>query len=280
MATNLYDIDKTVEVMVARTQATYNPLFSIFSKKNEFNVELGKLSLKDFDTVGEIKAAQVNAQDTETARVETTSSKKTFYKNIFALIRERSSFQGAEGDDALINKIINGLSEQLDKRIWAGTTSFDNNGIFGSADANYVSNASAAIASTLAGLLDKIQTLKDSMETATGKGVVNVLAYGDTKTKLRQINANTAETFSSIIARTANVNMIEVPNNVLVSTESGIIMYRDDMVALNHTAMPRVYDTDEDKKASSKWVKFIFGDAMLDVETKGAMSKQPLTYSS
>lgn len=267
---------------------SYEPIYPLFMGKSQsYSDQVGKLSFKRWETVGDIRQKRITPKDTEMSQINVRQGTKSFNKYFLANQYIRSTLQGADEIEDVIAQVLDEHQKQADDLLITGegTGSGDvlNNGLFHSADSNYTLKSSAAVTAGSDVLIDyykKIMAIVQEADNLSGNKLL--MFYGDTA-----ISNLNAQYVSQPKAFRAALNeglqgkpysIAEMPKEVTPSG-NGFIIANLDKCKLNYTIMPQLKDQGVNNEKMYTWHNFVMGSMMLDVLQKDAIIRQPLTFA-
>jgi hypothetical protein len=158
-----------------------------------------------------------------------------------------------------------------------------NNGLFWSADPNYLLESSSELASTgghLPALHASVVTEKLLADSVAGRKVI--VFYGSTMlAKLCGIY-DSSVTFKSALqsAIGANYSIVEMPSEVTPSATNGFMILNLDQIKLHYTTAPKLSAQGVDERNMEVWHNFLMGSAMVEVLAYKGIIRKPHTFAS
>jgi hypothetical protein len=277
---------RTIEEFMADYQPVYQPLYPLFlGKSQQYAEEVGINNFRRVTAVGDIRAKHITPKDTEIAQVSTNDSKKSFRKYFLANQYVQSSLQEAESVEDVQKQVLDEHQKQADELLLYGGsedngTTLMNNGLFYSGDANYILNSSAAIGDLATLHATIVGQLAIANQISGRKAVVYYGAAAKTKEN-SLYGAAVPVSFKSVLRDVLpeGGTQIDVPVAVDPATGSGVLIVNLDQVKLHYTTLPQLKDQGVNDEKMYVWSNFLMGSMMLECLAKGAIIRQPLTFS-
>lgn len=268
---------------------SYASVYSLFlPRSRSFAEEVGEITHRRVDTVGDIRGQIITPKDTEIKQLAVGEAKKTFRKYFRAIQFQLSHLQKQEGTDDVIAQVLEEHQKHLDEVFSmqestdSGTTVL-NNGLFYSKDANYTLKDSAEVDNAngyLPDLHKKMVALAEEANDVAGRKVMFV--YGDSVRPLFDgVYDSSPVPFKRVLSEVLNDwSIAKLPKNIIPSGANGVIAVNMDKVMLNYTALPSLKKRGTNEEKSYDWFNFLSGSIMLDVEAKNAIIRQPFTLEA
>lgn len=267
---------------------SYEPIYPLFMGKSQsYSDQVGKLSFKRWETVGDIRQKRITPKDTEMSQINVRQGTKTFNKYFLANQYIHSTLQGADEIEDVVAQVLDEHQKQADDLLITGEgTSAGtvlNNGLFHSADSNYTLKSSAAVTAGSDPLIDyykKIMAIVQEADNLSGNKLL--MFYGDTA--ISNLNAqyvSQPKAFRAALSEGLQgkpYSIAEMPKEVTPSG-NGFIIANLDKCKLNYTMMPQLKDQGVNSEKMYTWHNFVMGSMMLDVLQKDAIIRQPLTFA-
>jgi hypothetical protein len=289
MSTNKIVLRETDEIM-ADYKPSYQPFWPILlDNAKSYPEVVGKVNFKRLEAVGNIRAQHYNPKDTHVHQIAAVEKSKTFKKYFFASQFTQSTLQDRDQNEDVIKQVLDENNKFQDDLVLLGegTSAADvvNNGLYWSADPNYLLESSTELAagtdSHLASLHASVVTAKIKADTVAGRKVV--VFYGSTMlTKLSGIYAASSVPFRSALqnALGGNYSLAELPAEVTPSGANGFMILTLDQIMLHYTAVPKLDDQGVDAKNREVWHNFLMGSTMIEVLAYKGIIRQPHTFGA
>lgn len=281
---------RTTEEFMADYTPIYQPFYSLFlGKAQAYAEEVGVMNFKRVDTVGDIRAKHITPKDTEIQEIGVTEGTKTFKKYFLARRYVQSALQSREGVEDIISQVLDEHQRQMDDLFLLGEGTSDstmiNNGLYWSADANYVLESSSALAAGTAA--DHLKAMHTAIMASAAKadlvaGRKVLVVYGSTASaKFDSLYANTDAAFKVRLAEVlgSDYSLVKLPLDVTPSGANGWIIANLDQVKLHYTTLPVLKDQGVNDENMYAWHNFLMGSCMLEVLVKNAVIRQPVTFA-
>lgn len=281
---------RSVEEFMSGYTPIYQPLHPLFlGKAQAYSEQVGKLDFKRLEVVGDVRAKHLTPKDTEMQQIAAAEKSKTFKKYFLANQFVLSDFQDRQGVDDVIAQVLDEHQKQMDDLLMLGegtaANNVVNNGLYWSADANYVLESSVEIDTDADPLIDMhtkvIQTVTDAKSVA-GRKVV--MFYGaDVIAKLNGVYAAQPVPFRSVLSSVINpqgFQIGEIPSEVTPSGANGWIVVNLDQVKLHYTTLAKLKQSGINDEKMYAWFNFLMGSVMLEVLAYGAIRRQPVTFEA
>lgn len=277
---------RTVEEYMQDYIPVYQPIYGLFlGKSTQYEAEVGKQDFRRVTTVGDIRAKHITPKDTELRQLAAMDGKKSFKKYFLANQFTVSNLQNQEGVDEVITQVLDEHNKQADELLLTGdgTQNSDviNNGLFFSADTNYLVETSYEIptANRLAAMYTKIMAELQKSANVAGRKVV--FLYGDDIVALSNgLMPNSDRPVRLLMQEAAapyNATFAFIPSDVTPAGQSGFIIVNMDQVRLHYTLLPGLFDEGDNAEKMYFWFNFMMGSMMLEVLAKNAIIRQPTT---
>lgn len=287
MSTNKIVLRETDEIM-ADYKPSYQPFWPILlGNAIAYPEVVGKVNFKRLEAVGAIRMQHYNPKDTHVHQIAAIEKSKTFKKYFFAAQFVQSTLQDRTQNEEVIKQVLDENNKFQDDLVLLGegTQASDvvNNGLYWSADPNYLLESSSQLASTdnhLPALHASIVAEKIKADTVSGRKVI--VFYGSTMlTKLSGIYSTSSVPFRDALLKAVggNYSIAELPAEVTPSGANGFMILTLDQIKLHYTAVPKLDDQGVDAKNREVWHNFLMGSAMVEVLAYKGIIRQPHTFA-
>lgn len=288
MSTNKIVLRETDEIM-ADYKPSYQPFWPILLGNSKSYPEVvGKVNYKRLEAVGDIRTQHYNPKDTHIHQIAAVEKTKSYKKYFFAAQFVQSTLQDREQNEDVIRQVLDENNKKQDDLVLLGegTSASDvvNNGLYWSADPNYLLESSSELASTgghLPALHASVVTAKIKADTLSGRKVV--VFYGSTMlTKLSSLYADTSVPFRDALQKAlgANYSLTELPPEVTPSGANGFMILTLDQILLHYTTPPKLDDQGVDARNKEVWHNFLQGSTMVEVLAYKGIIRQPHTFGA
>lgn len=281
---------REAEQFMADYTPTYQPFYTMFlGKSQSYTQEVGVLNFRSVEAVGDIRAKHITPKDTEIKQISVKDAKKTFKKYFLARQYVQSAFQSTEGNESVVAQVLDEHHKQMDDLflLGEGTQASDviNNGLFWSADSNYVLKSSAVVAAGadtdhLKDMHAKIMATVSESDTIAGRKVI--IIYGATAcAKFDALYATSDAPFKKVLGEVlgANYSVVKLPLDVTPSSTNGWIVVNMDQVKLHYTTLPELQNQGVNEEKMYAWHNFVMGSLMLEVLAGKGVIRQPVTFA-
>lgn len=288
MSTNKIVLRTTDEVM-ADYQPSYQPFWPILlGKSQSYPEEVGKANFKRLEAVGNIRNQHYNPKDTHIHQISVVERLKSFKKYFLASQFVQSSLQDRTQNEDVVKQVLDENNKLMDDLVLLGegTSASDvvNNGLYWSADPNYLLENSSALSagsdSHLASLHAAVVAEKIKADTVSGQKVI--VFYGSTMlTKLSGIYATSSIPFRQALSNAigGNYSIVELPAEVTPSGANGFMILTLDQIKLHYTTPPKLAAQGVDERNMEVWHNFLMGSAMIEVLAYKGIIRQPVTFA-
>lgn len=279
---------KTVEEVMNDYQPVYKPLYSLFlNGSQEYPAEAGVQNFRRVEAVGDIRAKRVTPKDTELKLVSAAGSSKQYKKYFLANKFVTSGLQSTEGNQQVVEQVLDEHQAQADELLLFGDGTANNNvinnGLFFSADPNFTEESSAAIASGSTRLSLLHSAILGTLEKARNlDGSKIILVYGSTLIPyMNTLFETVAKTLGTVLEESleANESIVKMPAYVTPAGVNGWEVINLDRIKLHHSVLPSLDSQGYNEEDMYYWHNFLMGSMMVDVLAKDAIIKQPITFS-
>lgn len=287
MSTNKIVLREVDEIM-ADYVPTYQPLWPLLlGKSQSYPEEVGKLNFKRLEAVGNIRNQHYNPKDTHVHQISVVQKTKQFKKYFLASQYVQSTLQDRAQNEDVVRQVLDENNKLMDDLVLLGegtsASTMINNGLFWSADANYLLESSSELASTgghLPALHASVITEKLLADSVAGRKVI--LFYGSTMlSKLCGIY-DSSVTFKSALQNAigANYSIVEMPSEVTPSATNGFMILNLDQIKLHYTTAPKLSAQGVDERNMEVWHNFLMGSAMVEVLAYKGIIRKPHTFAA
>ena len=277
---------RTTEEFMSDYTPVYQPLYPLFMSKAQQHVEqVGQVDFRRATTVGDIRAKHITPKDTEVKQVTVSEGKKSFKKYFLGNQYTVSQLQSQEDTEAVTAEVLDENQKLADELLMMGegtnNATVVNNGLFFSLDPNFVENDSVAVASSgrLLNLHGAIMTSITAAKKLAGEKII--IFYGaEVLASLNALHLTTNVPFRRTLedALGAGFTIAEAPENAYPAGQIGWLIVNMDRIKVHYVKLPAVDDAGANNEKKYNWVNFLMGSFMVDVQSKGAVIKQPVTY--
>ena len=286
MSTDFQTEIKSKEEYLSTADLTFTPSILKIRKVNKSPMDgVEKVTFKRLDVEKDnITAENMTTGQTEVAHIKVGEAKKTFNKYV-AGAQISQSYRNGEANKLgeVHSKVLRQYFKMWDKMGFDGANG--NNGVFNTSDEMAIKNASEAISGAdneakLNSLIGVISAMKEQVSDSTASNDVLLYVYGKDLKKfmdqrlpnLGSVRSIVAETWPAAEFQEVSVLSKNSTGNVLVAISQGL-------VTLNYVSMPDLGDQGTDNRSKEYWADYSMGALMVDVEEKGALIEQPLTFA-
>ena len=286
--TNLIAL-RTVTEFLSDYTPSYNPIMPLFmDNAKQYPVEVGQADFKRASAVGDLRGRVITPKDTEIFQIGASMGQKSFKRYFFGAQFIQSELQSREGYEGVVAEVLDEHNKQNDELFLTGDgTSAGtvlNNGLFWSADPNYVLNGSDAIAAGTDGthLSDLYSTMVSLIETANEvDGQKLVMVYGSAMIgKFNGLFAASDTPFSEVVSKALPaVSFAKMPASITPAGTNGMIIVNLSKTKLHYTLLPTVKGQGINEEKQYAWTNFLMGSSMLEVLAPGAVTRQPFTFA-
>ncbi|MDR2426830.1 MAG: hypothetical protein LBD46_06620 [Endomicrobium sp.] len=291
MATDkIYTEQEIIEINNAFTPQ-YRPFYMLLKAGKVYNEKPGAITFKERGILGDKKAADVLAQDTEIKHIAVGEKpEKKYLKILKGAEYAVSTFQDNSNAQKVDNEILDEYNKQLDSEAFTGegtsNATVKNNGLFYSKDPDFVDKgAAAAFPTTFADRKAFIKNLAKESADGSGGGLKRIVLLGSKLPAIfgDVIGSGTA-TFADLLmsGRLSGEPPIEVvvppaEINTTLGNVDAILVIDYENVLLNHGLLPQVYQRGTEARKNLTWTQYFFNSVMIEVAKKAALIKQLLT---
>ncbi len=288
MPTNLITL-KTVDQFMAGFVPIYTPIYGLLmSKAVAYPVEVGEVTQRRLETVGDIRSKRLSPKDTEIKQIAVGDSSKTFKKYFMSSQFILSQFQNAEGVDDVTAQVLDEHNRQFDELVMSGegTTVGTqlNNGLYLSSDSNYVLEGSVAVAGggndpRLIDLHTKVMTTADKANRVAGRKAL--VFYGSNILPLVNGLYLAGRSFRAALAEAlgSEYMIISLPSDTALNSGHGWKIVNLDQVKFHYTQLPGLQNRGINEEKGYAWSNFLMGSTMVEVLAFGGIIRQPATLA-
>lgn len=285
MSTNKIALRSIEEFMQGYTPV-YAPIYTLFLPKGQqYSAEVGQIDFKRVETVGDIRGKHISPKSNSMHQVTVTEGKKVFNKYFIANQFIHSSIQDTRGIEDVAAQVLDEHQIQMDELflLGEGTSAANviNNGLFHSADKNYVLEASVeiALANRLQDLHSKIMVTAEEANRVAGQKVL--IYYGDGLRPLfNSVYEGSSVPFKTTLKEVLeDYTIIQLPKDATPAGQNGWLVANLDQTKLHYSALPQVLSQGHNEEKMYVWTNFFMGSCMLEVLAKGAITRQPATLA-
>lgn len=282
---------RTVIDLMADYVPLYNPLYPLLlGNSQSYTEEVGKIDFRRLNAVGDIRAHHQLPKDTDIRQISVTETSKIFKKYFLANQFTQSTLQDLSQNEDVVKQVLDEHQRQMDSLVLFGDGSASNNvfnnGLFWSADPNWVENSSATVDGTsgkdpLISLMAKVMATVRTADLISGRKVL--IFYGaDILTQYDGVYAVSALPFKQVLSQVLAdrpYSVTYMPPDVTPANSFGWIIVNLDQVKMHYTALPQLKAQGVNDEKMYAWHNFMMGSAMIDVKALNAVIKQPATVS-
>lgn len=282
---------KDVDQQMADFVPTYNPLVGLFlPKSQQYSEVVGQLNFKRLEAVGDIRSRDLTPKDTDIKQISVVEKTKVFKKYFKASQYVESNFQEHDRVDQIIAQVLDEQNKHADELLFLGegtaANNVVNNGLFWSADPNYVVNGSAEVdtdadAGGLIGLHSKIMEQAEIANDVDGRKLV--IYYGSTViSAVNGLFAASSQSFKSVMGASlgANYSQINLPSGLTPASNYGFLIINMDQIKLHLTTLPKLMGQGVNEEKMHSWHNFVMGSMMAEVLAYKGIIKQPITFEA
>lgn len=268
---------------------TYQPFYPLLMGKSvAYPEQVGKVNFKRLEAVGNIRNQHYNPKDTHIHNISVVEKTKVFKKYFLASSFVQSTLQDREQNEDVVRQVLDENQKLMDDLVLLGegtsASTMVNNGLYWSADANYLLQSSTELASTsghLPALHASVVTQKILADTVAGRKVI--VFYGSTMlSKVCGIYADSSVAFKAALSSAigGQYSLAELPSEVTPSGANGFMIINLDQVKLHYTTLPKLAAQGVDERNMEVWHNFMMGSAMLEVLAYKGVIRQPHTFGA
>lgn len=280
---------RTTEEFMQGYEPVYKPLYAaLLGNSQAYSEEVGKINFNRLEAVGDIRAKHITPKDSEIAQLSVKGTSKTFKKYFLANQYIQSALQSNEDVEGIVAQVLDEHQKQMDELVLfgEGTQASDvvNNGLFYSADGNYVLENSDEMANapdTQAEMYEKVMgTLADARDVPGRKAII---FYGATTlSKLDSLFPDKSISLMGALqaAIAGDASILRMPSAVTPASKWGWMVVNLDRTKLHYVALPSLKDQGVNSEKMYSWHNFLMGSAMVEVQTAGGIIHQPVTFEA
>lgn len=290
MATNKIVLRTTEEIM-ADYVPTYQPFYPILlGKSMSYPEEVGKITFKRLEAVGNIRNQAYNPKDTHIHQIAVTEKSKVFKKYFLASQYVQSTLQDRNQNEDVVKQVLDENQKLMDDLVLLGegtsASTMINNGLYWSADPNYLLEGSSELAKAsdgthIAALHASVVAEKIKADAIAGSKVV--VFYGETMlTKICGLYTESSLPFKQSLqaALGGNYKIVELPIEVTPAAANGFMILTPEQIKLHYTVLPTLKAQGVDERNMEVWHNFLMGSAMVEVLAYKGIIRQPHTFAS
>jgi len=280
---------RSVEEFMNDFKPTYRALYPLMMKNSQaYPQVVGKLDFRRATTKGDIRMKRITPKDSHIHQIVVGDGKKTFNKYFDAAQFKQSIFQDTDGNESIIAEVLDENEKLQDELLLFGegtaANNVLNNGVFWSADENYLLEETASVAAASSGyhlpdLHTKIMATINKADLVDGEKIM--VLYGvDMLAKFDSLYVNSDAPFKRVLQDVAEGwTFIKMPADVTPSSVNGWIAINMDQIKVNYTVFPSLLSQGTDEKNMETWHNFIMGSMMVEVKAKNGIIRQPVTFA-
>jgi hypothetical protein len=276
---------RSIEEFMADYTPTYQPLYPLLlGKSQSYAEEVGELTFRRVQTVGDIRAGHITPKDTEIKQIAVSEGKKSFKKYFLANQFQISQLQNQEATEEVVAMVLDEHQKQMDELVLTGGEGGINNGLYTSTDPNYLLENSAEVEfgdGRLYDLHKKVVASATKADRIAGRKVV--VFYGDNVVPLfNGLYENAVIPFKKALSDVlgAEYSLAKMPAEVTPSGGHGYMIVNLDQNKLHYTTLPALKDQGANDEKMYNWFNFLMGSTMVEVLAKNGVIRQPLTLAS
>lgn len=276
---------RTVEEFMADYKPIYSPLYSAFlGNSQSYSEEVGKISFNRLEAVGDLRAKHITPKDTVIQQITVKESSKVFKKYFLANQFIQSSLQDNSRTEQVIAQVLDEQQKHMDDLVLLGEGTSDstmiNNGLFWSADPNYLLESPATYdgdgVDPLIDLHAKIMVTCNKAKQLDGQKLI--IFYGaELLPYFNGVYAASSQPFKTVLSGVlgSDFAFAEMPSDVTPNGTNGWIVATLPQVKLHYTALPQLKDQGVNPEKMYSWHNFLMGSAMVDVMALNGIIRQP-----
>lgn len=279
---------RSIDQVMADYVPTYQPFYPVLMGKSQaYPEQVGKLNFKRIEAVGNIRNQHYNPKDTHIHQISVVEKTKIFKKYFFASQFVQSTLQDTNQNEDVVKQVLDENQKFMDDLVLLGEGSSDstmvNNGLYWSADPNYVLESSTELGSTgghLPALHASVAAAKIKADALAGQKVVAF--YGSTMLlKLCGMYENGVNFRSSLQqALGGGYSLAELPIEVTPNSANGFMIINLSHVKLHYTTLPKLADQGVDARSMEVWHNFLMGSTMVEILASKGVIRQPHTFAA
>lgn len=281
---------RTAEEFMQDYKPVYQPFFPLLlgGKSQSYSEEVGKIDFKRLEAMGDLRMKHITPKDTEIKQISAREGTKTFKKYFLANQYTQSELQDQQGIEDVIAQVLDENNKLADDLLLLGegtsASTMINNGLYWSADANYVLESSIEIDNANAWLTDlhaQVITSKIKADLVAGRKLV--VFYGSSMMpKVNGLYAASAMPFKAALQQVlgSNYSIAELPAEVTPSGANGWMIINLDQVKLHYTTLPKLKAQGVNEEKMYSWHNFLAGSMMVEVLASKGIIRQPVTFEA
>jgi hypothetical protein len=284
-------VQRSIEEFLADYTPNYNPIMPLLmGNAVQYELAAGTQKLTRLEAVGDLRSKFHGPKDTELHQIGAKEGSKVFAKYFFASQFINSELQDSQGVEDVQAQVLDEHNKQADELLLSGegvaNANMKNNGLFYSADANYVLNSSVEVAKATDGthLADLYAQIVAAVQAADdyADGQKLVLLYGAlTVAKYNGLFAENTSPFPKVLADgLPEVQVAKIPTSIVPGGGDGFIVVNLAKVRLHYILLPTLKAQGVNEEKMYAWSNFLMGSSMVEVTAKGGVIRQPLTYEA
>ena len=281
---------RSVDQFLADFKPTYPPVMpSLLRNSQQYTVEEGTLNFKRVEAIGDLQAKVFGSKDNLMHQIHSTIGSKAFKKYFLAAQYVQSQLQNREGYEQVLAQVLDEHNKQNDILFLTGggtaANNVINNGLFWSADANYIVNSEYTVQKDatddhLADLYSKIMSLMETANTLDGDKMI--MFYG--ANVINKINGlfveNKAPFLKTLQDALPAVGLAKMPAAITPASSHGLLIINLDQIKTHYSVLPQVRKQGINDEKEYAWSNFLMGSSMVDCLNMGAIIKQPLAFEA
>ena len=288
MATNKIVLETADQFMAGYTPI-YKPIVPLFlGNAQSYAEEVGTVSFKRLEAVGDIRAKHITPKDTEIRQVSVKQSSKTFKKYFLGNQYQQSEFQANDDIAGVLAQVVDEFWRHQDEIFLLGegtqNSGVINNGLFWSGDSNFVLEGSAEVDTEADPLIDlHAKVVASTLDANLVSGRKLLMFYGaDILAMVGSLYASSPVAFTDPLSKVlgSSYQIALMPTDVTPANTNGYIIANLDQVKLHYAALPHVRNQGVNEEKMYSWHNLLMGSMMLEVKASGVLIRQPLTIES
>ncbi len=278
---------RTAEEIMADYVPTYQPFFALLlGNSKAYPEEVGKISFKRLEAVGNIRNQVYNPKDTHIHQISVVENSKVFKKFFLASQFIQSTLQDRGQNEDVVKQVLDENGKLMDDLVLLGSGSAANNvvnnGLYWSGDSNYLLETSSALAATgnhLPALHASVVAEKLKADAVAGRKVI--VFYGSTMLSKACGIYDSSVSFKTALQSAIgdNYSFAELPSEVTPNGANGFMILNLDQIRLHYTTLPVLKNQGVDEKNMEVWHNFLMGSAMVEVLAYKGIIRQPHTFA-
>lgn len=250
-------------------RGTVRPFFGTFPNRVAHVQEMGTAKSVTIRAVGDLTAKKIGVGDTEKRQAITDGVTKTFNKEFFNIKYEINNYQNKDHVNDLNIIVTDKLLMQQDAYLSAGV---GNNGLFVSADPDYVTVASQTM-TDYATTEAIIRTQLEANALLTGNGAKRIAFFGTMIALVNTLISGTGLTILDCLRNAfPDVTFTSVPTHATTSG-NGFFILNDGLIRLNYTLLAGVKNSGVNEEDGYGYINYDYGTMMLELLAEGAIAQ-------